>query len=207
MTGTAPTLPSTIRRLDTPDATRLAHLVSAYDDLQTVLRCCERLMTLLDGGGRPGGDRADDVAVDALWTSALLAYTRAFTDGDGGAALTADDVAAADEGTAEDRLRWHRVLLRLREQHADRRVNPRERYTVGIAQDPAGEVSAVAVTSVRTPPVDVAAVRQAGALAFPLCAVLDGRIDPLQQRILTAARGIARSALDRLPVVEVSAEG
>jgi hypothetical protein len=199
MAETTHAVPTSIRRLETAEAYRLAHLVSAYDDMQAVLRCCERLMSLVDAGG-PG----DDLLVEALWTSALLSYARVFADGDGGPALTEDDVAAQDEATAADRLRWHRVLLRLREQHADRRDNPRERYTVGIAQDPAGEVSAVAVTSVRTPAVDAGAVRQAGALAFPLCALLDERIGSLQEAILAAARGIARAQLDRLAVVEVA---
>jgi hypothetical protein len=203
MTDTAHAVPTSIRRLDTPEATRLARLVSAYDDLQTVLRCCERLMSLVADHGDP----ADDLAVEALWTSALLSYARPFADGDGGAALGEDDVAASDEATAGDRLKWHRVLLRLREQHADRRDNPRERYTVGVALDPEGGVGAVAVTSVRTPAVDAAAVRQTGALAYPLCGLVDERIGPLQQSVLTGARGIERAQLDRLAVVEVAPEG
>jgi hypothetical protein len=197
MSDIASAVPTSIRRLDNRDAARLARLVSAYDDLQTVLRCCERLMTMV-------GDGSDDVAVEALWTLALLSYARSFADGEGGAVLTESDLGAGSE--AADRLRWHRVLLRLRAQHADPGVNPRETYTVGVAQDPSGAVSAVAVTSVRTPSVDAAAVRQAGALAFPLCAVLDERIDPLQQRILADARRFGRAQLDRMPVIEVARE-
>src|SRR5215210_6362567 len=163
--------PTSIRRLDTKDATRLARLVMAYDDLQTVLRCCERLMTMLD----EGGESPDDVGVEALWTLALLSYARGFAEGEGGAALTTQDLRD-DDGEV---LRWHTVLLHLRDHHADRSRNPRESYTVGIAQDASGAVNAVAVTSVRAPLVDLAAVRRAGSIAFPLCAVLDERIDPL----------------------------
>jgi hypothetical protein len=191
--------PTSIRRLDTKDAMRLARLVMAYDDLQTVLRCCERLMTMLDDGGRG----ADDVAVEALWTLALLSYSRGFAEGEGGAALTQSDlVAAGDEG--DEVLAGHRVLLHLRDHHADPSRNPRESYTVGIAQDAAGAVNAVAVTSVRTPLVDKAAVRRAGAIAFRLCAVLDERIDPLQKDILADMRGISREQLERLDLVEVA---
>jgi hypothetical protein len=198
MSDTA-TAPTSIRRLDTKDATRLARLVMAYDDLQTVLRCCERLMTMLDDGGRG----ADDVAVEALWTLALLSYSRGFAEGEGGAALTQSDlVAAGDEG--DEVLAGHRVLLHLRDHHADPSRNPRESYTVGIAQDAAGAVNAVAVTSVRTPLVDKAAVRRAGAIAFRLCAVLDERIDPLQKDILADMRGISREQLERLDLVEVA---
>jgi hypothetical protein len=199
MSETASAAPTSIRRLDTKDATRLARLVMAYDDLQTVLRCCERLMTMLDDGG----DGADDVGVEALWTLALLSYARGFAEGPGGAALTTKDlVGAGDDGEV---LRWHGVLLQLRDQHADQSRNPRESYTVGIAQGPTGAVNAVAVTSVRAPVVDKAAVRKAGSIAFPLCAVLDERIDPLQKEILADMRDIAREQLDRLDRVEVAA--
>ena len=48
MTDTTNTVPDAIRRVDSPTATQLCGLVEVYDDLQTVLRCCERLMTLLE---------------------------------------------------------------------------------------------------------------------------------------------------------------
>jgi hypothetical protein len=203
MTDIASAAPTSIRRLDGEDAARLARLVSAYDDLQTVLRCCERLMTMLgDGRGTP-----DDAGVEALWTLALLSYARPFAEGEGAGAgpapLTESDLA--DEGEGEAR-RWHRVLLHLRDRHADPVTNPREIYTVGIAQDSAGLPNAVAVTSVRAPLVDRAAVRQAGAIAFPLCAVLDERIDPLQKSILADVRSMPTAKLNRLAVVEVAAE-
>jgi hypothetical protein len=191
--------PTTIRRLDTKDAIRLARLVMAYDDLQTVLRCCERLLSMLD----EGVDGADDLGVEALWTLALLSYTRGFAEGEGGAALTTKDLAGADDD--QEIHRWHRVLLHLRDQRADQSRNPHESYTVGIAQDASGAVNAVAVTSARAPLVDTAAVRQAGAMAFRLCAVLDERIDPLQKDILAEMRDIGREQLDRLDLVEVAA--
>jgi hypothetical protein len=98
------------------------------------------------------------------------------------------------------------VLLHLRDRQADPVSNPRETYTVGVAQDASGAANAVAVTSVHAPMVDQAAVRQAGAIAFPLCAVLDERIDPLQKRILAEVRGIAPGQLNRMDLVEVAAE-
>jgi hypothetical protein len=201
MSDTDTALPTSIRRLDgNSDAQRLARLVSAYDELQTVLRCCERLMTML---GDTGGG-ADDVGIDALWTLALLSYARAFAGGDGGPALTESDLE--DQGSDAEAVRWHRVLLALRDTQADPQANPRETYTVGVAQDATGAANAVAVTSVRAPRVDAGAVRQAGANAFPLCAVLDGRIDPLQKSILSSVRGLGSVALNRMHRVEVAAE-
>lgn len=208
MSDSTSAAPTSIRRLEgNEDGRRLARLVSAYDELQTVLRCCERLMTML----RNGAGRADDVGVEALWTLALLCYARAFATGEGGAALTEADLThrgdAGPTGDTGDVLRWHRVLLQLRDRQADIRANPRESYTVGIAQDPSGAAIAVAVSSVPAPPLDEAAVRQAGAIAFPLCAVLDRRIDPLQKKILAAVRDIAPGELNRMDLVEVTVEG
>jgi hypothetical protein len=202
MSDPASALPTSIRRLDgNPDARRLVGLVSAYDELQVVLRCCEKLMTTIgDGGGR--GDVEADVEVEALWTLALLSYARAFADGNGGPVLTEADLAAQ----GDDAVRWHRVLLRLRDRQADPRANPRETYTAGVAQDASGAANAVAVSSVRAPRVDAGAVRQAGAIAFPLCAVLDERIDPLQKKILAAVRDLAPVALNRMHRVEVTAD-
>ncbi|RBY78435.1 hypothetical protein DQ239_07605 [Blastococcus sp. TF02-09] len=195
-----PSAPTSIRRLDTKDATRLARLVMAYDGMQTVLGSCERLMTLLG----EEGETSDEVAVEALWTLVLLSYARAFTDGDGGPALGTRDLAGAEED-GEDVRRWHQLMLHLRDHHADSSGSPRESYTVGIAQDASsGSVNGVAVTSVRTPLVDPAAVRRAGAMAFRLCGVLDERIGRLQQDIVADVRDMSREKLERLDLVEVA---
>ncbi|HEU5268214.1 MAG TPA: hypothetical protein VFU35_16005 [Jatrophihabitans sp.] len=188
-------VPASIRRLDSADAGRLIRLVEAYDELQTVLQCCERLLTLLNG--HPSG--ADDLGVEALWTLALLSYGRAF--GPGG--LTEEDLR--DSGSDGDAVKGHRVLLHLRDYHADASANPRETYTVGVAQGADGAVNAVAVTSVGAPRVDAAAVRQAGAIAFPLCGVLDERIGAMQGQILADVRDISRAELAAMDLIEVAA--
>jgi hypothetical protein len=196
MTKSTDNVPTSIRRLDNADAMRLARLVAAYDDLQTVLRCCERLVALLEGS-------PDDLETEALWTLTLLSYARVFASGAGEPALAEDDIAdPAGDGKVRE---WHRVLLHLRDHHADPDANPRETYTTGVALDGAGAVNAVAVTSVRAPLVDVAAVRQAGGIAYPLIAVLDERIDPLQERIFAQMREVPATELSALDEIEVAA--
>jgi hypothetical protein len=211
MTESETTVPTSIRRLDSDDAGRLVKLVEAYDELQTVLHCCERLVSLLSGDTQD----ADATGIEALWTLALLSYARAF----GAGALTEDDLAdgAAPEGgaptggpgasanTAGDSVKWHRVLLHLRDYHSDPATNPRETYTVGVATDGGdGAVNAVAVTSVRAPLVDAAAVRKAGAIVFPLCGVLDERIGALQESILSSVRDLPREQLAAMDLIEVA---
>jgi hypothetical protein len=188
-------VPTAIRRLDSDTANSLIRLVEAYDELQTVLHCCERLLTLL-GDGAPD---SDDAGIEALWTLALLSYARAFGPG----ALTEDDLEESDR--KGETVKWHRVLLHLRDYHTDPASNPRETYTVGVAQDADGAVNAVAVTSVRAPLVDVAAVRQAGAIVFSLCGVLDERIAALQESILGQVRDLPADQLAAMDLIEVAA--
>jgi predicted RecB family endonuclease len=197
MPETTNAVPSSMRRLDTASANRLVRLVEAFDDLQTVLSCCERLVPKL---ARTAGE-LDDVGIEALWTLALLSYARSFAEKDGEVVLTVDDLSGKQ---APDELqRWHQVLLRLRDHHAALDVNPREVYSVGVVQDEDGAVNAVAVTSVRAPSVDEASVRQAGAMAYPLCAVLDERINALQKSILDEVRDTSKTALDAMDLIEV----
>jgi hypothetical protein len=202
------TVPTSIRRVESDSATRLAGFVAAYDDLQTMLRACEALMTAL-GDPATGANAADDVVIESLWTLALLSYARAFADGDDGPAVTEDDL---DDGDSKGEvLKAHRVLLHLRDHHAHAAVNPREVYTVGLVVDESADdadkpnVVAVAVTSIRSPNVDAAAVRQAGAIAFQLCTSLDGRISALQEVILDEVKDTPRAQLDAMEQVEVVA--
>jgi hypothetical protein len=162
-----------------------------------VLRCCERLVTALAADvGEP-----DDVLVEGVWTMALLSYARCFSAGQAGAALTEDDITAAQ--AHGDALKWHRMLLQLREHYADPVVNPRERYSVGVAQDANGAPSGVAITSTRQPLVDDLTVRQTGAIAYALSALVDGRIAGQQQTVFAEVKDTPKSILDKLAQIEV----
>lgn len=191
-------LPTSVRRHDGPQSAHLIRLVEAFDDLQTVLLCCDRLVPVLSADDGTGGN----VTVEALWTLALLSYARAFAvDEDGISALTAEDLAAKQPDGKLPAA--HQLLLHLRDHNAAPAKNPREVFTVGLAQDADGAVNAVAVTSVRTPSVDVTAVRQAGAMAFSLCGLLDERIAAAQQVVFTHGQALTPEQLDALDRVEV----
>ena len=182
-----------VRALDTPAAAALADLAAVFDDLQTVLSCCERLI---------GSPPPDEVVTEALWTTAVLSYGRCFAPGPRGMGLTSDDLAATEvEGAVAD---WHAMLLRLRDHYGDPAVNPRERYSVGVSRDADGRPAGVAVTSIRQPLVDEVTVRQTGALAYALLRLLDTRIDDHQRKVFTAAGALTTPQLDALPEVEVA---
>ncbi len=188
--------PSLLRRLGTPSATKLAELAETFDELQTVLRCCERLIAELErSSGEP-----DEIVIEAGWTLALLCYARSFSSG---AQLTGSDLTATQPDS--NVLTWHGVLLELRERQAGTTSNPRETFSVGVAQDADGAASAVGISSVRRPDVDEFTVRQTGAIAYALCALLDERISAQQEIVFSEAKELSAAQLNALTELEVVA--
>jgi len=203
MTGTTDQ-PTLVRQLDIPAARELADLAAVLDDLQTVLQCCERLVTDL---ADPSGS-GDDVVREALWTTAVLSYTRCFTDSRGGregrpgTVLTEDDVTATSlQGEV---LEWHKVLRRVRRHYADPATNPREQFSVGVAQDSRGQANGIAITSTRQPALDDLTVRQTGALAYELSQLVDQRMTEHQRAVAEAAEAMSKNDLDRLPTIDLA---
>ncbi len=187
--------PGAVRRWDGREARELAGLAAVFDDLQHALRCCEHLVGAL---ARPGPD-ADAALVEALWTGALVAYARSFSPR--AKVLTEADLRELElDG---DVAGFHRALLRLRDHHASRHVNPRETFTVGVAQRDDGTAAGVAVVGAPQPPVDGTTVRQLGRIAYGLAALVDARMQAAQQRVHLAARGLDAGRLGALPLVDV----
>jgi hypothetical protein len=187
--------PTTVRRLGTPAAQALADLASIFNDLQTVLRCCERLVQELAG-------RPDDVVMEGVWTTALISYARCFTSGNRGMGLTEEDVKSTS--LPGEVLEWHKVLRQLRKHYADPAKNPRERFEVGATEDSDGKANGVAITSTPQPPLDEVTIRQTGALAYRLSTLVDQRITEHQERVLAAANALAPVDLKKLPLIDVS---
>lgn len=192
-----PAEPAVLRRLEGPSATLLGGLVEIFEELQTVLRCCERLVSEVAGRPRP-----DEVVVEGLWTMALLSYARSFAERESGARLSKDDLTTVQPET--EVLNWHQVLLQLREQHADPVASPREQFTIAVTQDETGAASGVAVTSARTPLVDELTVRQTGAIAFALSTLVNERIEAQQLVVFEELKEASRSELEKLDTVELT---
>ena len=198
MTAT-PQTPASMRRLDTPAARALAGLAATLDDLQTVLRCCERLLTEL------GADEPDDLVAESLWTTALLSYDRCFTGEDANAALTDDDLAGTSlRGEVRE---WHAVLRELRGHYADPAGNPRARFSVGAVRDDDGAAAGIAITATERARLDAVTVRQTGALAYQLAELVERRVGEQQERVREAAATLSAAELDRLPRVDLATDG
>lgn len=194
MTDTAPASPAVaLRLLDTENAATLFHLSAVHEDLQTVLRCCERLVSAL----KLVDDPPDDILIEAVWTTALLSYARCFTSGHPGATLSEGDLAATK--LKGDVLGWHKVLLKLREHYASPMVNPRELFSVGVAQGPDGAASYIAVTGARQPLVADLAVRQTGSIALALSDMVSVRITAEQEKVFGQLKDTPKAELDKLP--------
>ena len=182
-----------VRRLDGDEATELGALRAVFDDLQYVLRCCEHLVGVL---ARPD---ADPVLVEALWTGALVAYTRCFS----GRTKTLTEADLAELELDGDVAGFHRALLRVRDLYASRHVNPRESFTVGVAQKNNGTAAGVAVVGAPQPRVDDTTVRQLGRIAYGLSGLVDARMQATQQRVHLVAQGLDATRLAALPLMDV----
>ena len=186
-------VPDAVRRLDGQEAADLGALAAVFDDLQYALRCCEHLVGVL-------AREADAALVEALWTGALVAYARCFSGRT--KVLTDDDLA--ELGLDGDVAGFHRALLRLRDHYASRHANPRETYTVGVAQKNDGTAAGVAVVGAPQPRVDDTTVRQLGRIAYGLSGLVDARMQAAQQRVHVVAQGLDAHKLTRLPLVDVT---
>lgn len=196
--STTVTTPEALRQLRTPDALALADLTAASEELAKVAGCCEQILTL----SAQERTSTRDLLVEALWTTALLSYRRCFCAEQRATVLTTDDLA--DTNLRGDVLQWHNTLEKLREHYVDTRLNPRENFVAGAAQDAAGHANGVAVTSAPQPELDDTTVRQTGQLAVELGRIVDERISTRQQALYESARSMSPQDLASLPRIQVS---
>jgi hypothetical protein len=187
--------PASVRRIEVPSAAELAGLAAVFEDLQYALRCCEHLVATV---GRPG--EADAALVEALWMGALIAYVRCFSPRN--AVLTESDLEGLEH---EDEFRrLHGMLRQERDHLASRHVNPREAFTIGVAQGVDGRPTGVAVVSSQRPVVEEQTVRMLGRLAYHLAGRVDARMQDRQQQVLGDAAALPPGELERLPLVHLT---
>jgi hypothetical protein len=201
--GSAPTAPapSTVRRLDGPEAGELASLAAVFEDLQYVLRCCEHLVTALNSPETgPVRVETDNALVEALWTGALIGYVRCFS----GRTSVLTEVDLAELKLEGDTAEFHGMIKKLRDHYASRHVNPREAFTIGAAQSNDGKPTGIAVVSTPRPIVDDTTVRLLGRVAYALSGLIDARMQKTQNDVLGAAGKLSPVELSRLPLVHLS---
>lgn len=110
--------------VDCEEAKKLADLASIHQDLIFVSRSLKRLLQLLKEGSK------NELLIQALWSVALVAYVRCFSEGR--RSNLSEDVFKDIAGATET----HRFYKNLRDKHIAHSVNPFEQVFVGLVLSP-----------------------------------------------------------------------
>jgi hypothetical protein len=189
-------VPALTVALDTPAARILADQASIINDLQFVMDCCKRLLTELD---KPQEDR-DGVVPQALWSSALVAYGRCFSE-DRRSGLTIDDIQNLPLQGAV--MKFHTWVIEEHGKLIAPSADPFEAATIGAALSPPGQgkrrVEGIAIFSASRVLIDVIGVRQLGGLASELAKQTAQKAEKQQGSVLKDAQRLDLDTLYDLP--------
>ena len=189
-------VPTLTVALDTPAARILADQASIINDLQFVMDCCKRLLTELD---KPQEDR-DGVVPQALWSSALVAYGRCFSE-DRRSGLTIDDIQNLPLQGAV--MKFHTWVIEEHGKLIAPSADPFEAATIGAALSPPGQgkrrVQGIAIFSASRVLIDVIGVRQLGGLASELAKQTAQKAEKQQDSVLKDAQRLDLDTLYDLP--------
>jgi len=189
-------VPALTVALDTPSARILADEASIINDLQFVMDCCKRLLTEL---ARPQEER-DGVVPQALWSSALVAYGRCFSE-DRRSGLAIDDVQNLPLQGAV--MKFHTWVIGEYDKLTAPPADPFETAKVGAALSPPGQkkrrVEGIAVFSTSRVLIDVIGVRQLGSLASELAKQTAQKAEKQQDAVLTDAQQLDIDSLYESP--------
>jgi hypothetical protein len=190
--------------LDTPSAQVLADQASIINDLQFVMDCCKRLLTEL---ARPQEER-DGVVPQALWSSALVAYARCFSE-DRRSGLAIDDVHNLPLQGAV--MKFHTWVIGECRKLTAPPAEPYEAVTIGAALAPPGQkkrrVEGIAVFSTSRVLIDVIGVRQLGGLASELAKQTAQKAEKQQDVVLIDAQQLNLDTLYESPPLNTEQPG
>jgi hypothetical protein len=181
--------------IDVPSAQVLADQAAIIGDLQFVMESCRRLLSEL---ATPEAER-DAVVPVALWSSALVAYTRCFSSGKR-FGLTVQDIE--DLPLKGEVLKFHKWVVEERNRHTRHWPNPFDAARVGVALAPPPaqqRIEGIAVLSARHVLVDETGVRQLGGLASELAKQTADRARAQQDVVLADAQKIDLDKLYLMP--------
>lgn len=158
--------------------------------------CCKRLLAEL---ARPEDDR-DGVVPLALWSSALVAYARCFSES-GEPTLTVEDVRNLQLHGAV--MRFHEWVIEERDKLTERSADPFEPVKIGAALSGAGHkerrVEGIAVFSASRVLIDATGVRQLGGLASELAKHTAVKTQSQQDAVLRDAQNLGIDGVYGLP--------
>lgn len=192
--------PMPIVALDLPSARDLAGRVGVYQDLVRVAGFCNKLLQLMDSAD----DEPDPLLGEALWSTAIITYSRCFTGGKREYRPQPDDIAALPlEG---DVLEFHNLILNLRDKHIAHSVNAFEEVLIGAVLSPLDsserKVEGITTLARRLIMHDQQGVWQLGNLARLMAAAMAAKLDEQTGVVLAEAQTLDVDGLYSQPTLK-----
>jgi hypothetical protein len=196
MDAASPEKPMLTVALDVPSAYILADQAAIIQDLQFVMDCCKRLLTEL---AKPEEDR-DTILPLAIWSSAVVAYTRCFGKGKR-FGLTTDDVQKLPLHGAV--MKFHKWIIEERNKLTAHSANPFEVAKVAAAlsrpEEKERRVEGIVIFATSHIVIDDVGVRQLGGLASELAKQTAEKAQEQQDVVLSDAQQLNIDSLYKLP--------
>jgi hypothetical protein len=196
MDAASPDKPMLTVALDVPSAYILADQAAIIADLQFVMDCCKRLLAEL---AEPEEER-DTILPLAIWSSAVIAYTRCFGKGKQ-FGLTSEDVQKLPLHGAV--MKFHKWIIEERNKLTAHSANPFEVAKVAAALSMPGEeerrVEGIVIFATSHIVIDDVGVRQLGGLASELAKQTAEKAQEQQDVVLTDAQQLSIDSLYKLP--------
>jgi hypothetical protein len=199
MDAASPDKPMLTVALDVPSAYILADQAAIIQDLQFVMDGCKRLLAEL---AKPEEER-DPLLPLAIWSSAVVAYTRCFSKGKR-FGLTTEDVQKLPLHGAV--MKFHKWILEERNKMTAHSANPFEIAKVAAAltpETPAEQdkrrVEGIVIYATSHIVIDDVGVRQLGGLASELAKQTAEKAQEQQDVVLKDAQQLNIDSLYKLP--------
>jgi hypothetical protein len=196
MDAASPEKPMLTVALDVPSAYILADQAAIIADLQFVMDGCKRLLTEL---AKPEEER-DPLLPLAIWSSAVVAYTRCFSKGKR-FGLTTEDVQKLPLHGAV--MKFHKWIIEERTKLTAHSANPFEVAKVAAALSPPEQekrrVEGIVIFATSHIVIDDVGVRQLGGLASELAKQTAEKAQEQQNVVLTDAQQLNIDSLYKLP--------
>lgn len=196
MDAPSPEKPMLTVALDVPSAYILADQAAIIQDLQFVMDCCKRLLTEL---AKPEEDR-DTVLPLAIWSSAVIAYTRCFGKGKRFGLSTEDVQKLPLHGAV---MKFHKWIIEERGKLTAHSANPFEVAKVAAAltmpEQKERRVEGIVIFATSHIVIDDIGVRQLGGLASELAKQTAEKAQEQQDIVLSDAQQLNIDSLYKLP--------
>ena len=203
MDAASPDKPMLTVALDVPSAYILADQAAIIQDLQFVMDGCKRLLAEL---AKPEEER-DPLLPLAIWSSAVVTYTRCFSKGKR-FGLTTEDVQKLPLHGAV--MKFHKWILEERNKMTAHSANPFEIAKVAAALTPAEKdkrrVEGIVIYATSHIVIDDVGVRQLGGLASELAKQTAEKAQEQQDVVLKDAQKLSLESLYKLPPLRTLGE-